>query len=43
MKAHRYLITVPCHNPMKIGTLHSILAEVAQMRSLAMVSIIERL
>lgn len=28
-------ITVPMHNPLKAGTLHSILTEVAQMRSVA--------
>jgi predicted RNA binding protein YcfA (HicA-like mRNA interferase family) len=29
-----HTITVPLHNPMKTGTLHGILAEVALMRSL---------
>jgi predicted RNA binding protein YcfA (HicA-like mRNA interferase family) len=27
-------ITVPLHNPLKTGTLHGILSEVAQMRSM---------
>ena len=26
-------ITVPLHNPLKTGTLHAILSEIAQMRS----------
>ena len=38
-----HLITVPHHNPIKTGTLHAIVTEVAQMRSLAMVSIAEKL
>jgi hypothetical protein len=29
-----YSITVPAHNPLKTGTLHGILPEVAQMRSM---------
>jgi hypothetical protein len=42
MKVHRHTwITVPPHNPLRTGTLHSILTEVAQMRSLAMVAITE--
>ncbi len=32
-------ITVPLHNPMKMGTLHGILAEVAQVRSITIESI----
>jgi predicted RNA binding protein YcfA (HicA-like mRNA interferase family) len=28
-----HMITVPRHNPLKTGTLHGILSEVAQMRS----------
>ena len=28
-----HLITVPLHNPLKIGTLHGILSEVAEMKS----------
>jgi len=38
-----HLITVPCHNPLKIGTLHGILTEVAQMRSINIDSIVEML
>jgi predicted RNA binding protein YcfA (HicA-like mRNA interferase family) len=34
-------ITVPLHNPLKTGTLHGILSEVAQMRSITVESIIE--
>jgi predicted RNA binding protein YcfA (HicA-like mRNA interferase family) len=29
-----HAITVPLHNPLKLGTLHGILEEVAHMRSL---------
>ena len=29
-----HTITVPLHNPLKTGTLHGILSEVAQMRSI---------
>jgi predicted RNA binding protein YcfA (HicA-like mRNA interferase family) len=36
-------ITVPQHNPLKSGTLHAILAEVARMRSVAIESVIELL
>jgi predicted RNA binding protein YcfA (HicA-like mRNA interferase family) len=36
-------ISVPLHNPLKTGTLHAILAEVAQMRSVMIGSIIEQL
>jgi predicted RNA binding protein YcfA (HicA-like mRNA interferase family) len=36
-------VTVPLHNPLKTGTLHGILAEVAQMRSVAVESITELL
>jgi predicted RNA binding protein YcfA (HicA-like mRNA interferase family) len=36
-------ITVPLHDPLKTGTLHSILAEVAQKRSITIESIIELL
>ncbi len=39
--AHR--ITVPCHKPLKTGTLHGILAEAAQMRSIPIESIAEML
>ena len=34
-----HTITVPLHNPLKIGTLHGILSEVAQMRSVTIESI----
>ena len=30
-----HAITVPLHDPLKIGTLHGILLEVAQMRSMS--------
>jgi hypothetical protein len=33
--------TVPLHNPLKTGTLHAILSEVAQMRSISIESIID--
>ena len=36
-------ITIPLHNPLKPGTLHGILGEVAQMQSLKIESIIEQL
>lgn len=32
-------VTVPLHNPLKIGTLHGILAEVALMRSITVESL----
>ena len=31
-----HTITIPFHNPLKTGTLHGILSEVAQMRSITM-------
>lgn len=34
-----HTITVPNHDPLKTGTLHGILSEVAQMRSVAIESI----
>jgi predicted RNA binding protein YcfA (HicA-like mRNA interferase family) len=34
-------ITVPMHNPMKAGTFHGILSEVAEGRSVSIESIIE--
>ena len=37
------LITVPGHNPLKTGTLHFILAEVAQIRSVTIGSLAEML
>jgi len=36
-------ITVPLHNPLKTGTLHGILAEVSQARSISVESIMDRL
>ncbi len=30
-----HFVTVPDHNPLRMGTLHSVLAEVAQQRSLS--------
>ena len=36
-------ITVPLHNPLKTGTLHGILSEVARMRSMEVDSIVELL
>ena len=38
-----HAVTVPLHNPLKTGTLHGILAEVAQMRSVTVESIVEML
>jgi predicted RNA binding protein YcfA (HicA-like mRNA interferase family) len=38
-----HTITVPLHNPLKIGTLHDILAETAQRRSIAIESIADLL
>jgi len=35
-----HTITVPLHNPLKTGTLHGILAEVAQMRSTTVESLV---
>jgi hypothetical protein len=34
---------VPRHNPLKTGTLHNILTEVAQARSIAIASLIGKL
>jgi predicted RNA binding protein YcfA (HicA-like mRNA interferase family) len=36
-------ITIRLHNPLKTGTLHGILAEVAHMRAISMESLIELL
>jgi predicted RNA binding protein YcfA (HicA-like mRNA interferase family) len=36
-------VTVPLHNPLKTGTLHGILAEVALMRSLTVDSLAQLL
>ena len=38
-----HTVTVPLHNPLKTGTLHGILAEVAHMRSITVESIVELL
>lgn len=38
-----HTITVPLHNPLKTGTLHAILSEVALMRSTTVDSLVERL
>ena len=38
-----HTVTVPLHNPLKIGTLHGILAEVALMRSTTIDSLAELL
>ncbi len=35
-----HTITIPLHNPLRVGTLHAILSEVAQMRSIAIDSIV---
>ena len=36
-------ITVPLHNPLKTGTLHGILSEVAQVRSMTVEALAELL
>lgn len=38
-----HTITIPLHNPLKVGTLHGILSEVSQMRSITIESIAELL
>jgi len=38
-----HTITVPLHHPLKTGTLHAILSEVAQMRSVTIESLTESL
>ena len=38
-----HTITVPPHNPIKTGTLHGILSEVARMRSISVESLSELL
>jgi predicted RNA binding protein YcfA (HicA-like mRNA interferase family) len=38
-----HTITVPLHNPLKTGTLHGILSEVAQKRSITIESLMESL
>jgi hypothetical protein len=37
------MITDPLHNPLKIGTLHDILLETAQRRSITIESIVDLL
>jgi predicted RNA binding protein YcfA (HicA-like mRNA interferase family) len=38
-----HAITAPLHNPLKTGTLHGILSEVAQTRSITVESVVELL
>jgi predicted RNA binding protein YcfA (HicA-like mRNA interferase family) len=38
-----HMITVPMHHPLKVGTLHGLLSEIAAQRSVAMDSLIENL
>ena len=38
-----HTITVPMHNTLKIGTLHDILSEIAQVRAISVESITELL
>jgi predicted RNA binding protein YcfA (HicA-like mRNA interferase family) len=38
-----HTITIPRHNPIKTGTLHGILSEVSQMRSITIESLSELL
>jgi predicted RNA binding protein YcfA (HicA-like mRNA interferase family) len=38
-----HLVTVPLHNPLRVGTLHGILSEVAQMQSVTEESLAESL
>jgi predicted RNA binding protein YcfA (HicA-like mRNA interferase family) len=38
-----HVVTVPLHDSLKIGTLHGILAEVAQMRAITIESILHLL
>jgi len=38
-----HTITIPLHNPLKTGTLHGILSEVAHVRSIAIESIVDLL
>lgn len=39
----QHMVTVPLHSPLKLGTLHGVLSEVAQMRSIAIESLVELL
>lgn len=38
-----HMLTVPLHNPLKTGTLHGLLSEVANMRSITVESLAEML
>jgi predicted RNA binding protein YcfA (HicA-like mRNA interferase family) len=38
-----HAITIPLHSPMKLGTLHGILTEVAHMRAITIESLVELL
>ncbi len=38
-----HTVTVPLHSPLKTGTLHSILAEIAQTRSTSIAALLELL
>ncbi len=38
-----HMVTVPWHNPLKTGTLHGILAEVAEKRGVSLESLVELL
>jgi len=38
-----HMITIPLHSPLKPGTLHGVLSEVAQMRSIAIETLLELL
>ena len=39
----QHMVTIPRHSPLKPGTLFGVLAEVAQMRSIAIESLVELL
>ena len=44
IRDHRFTVSlVPLHNPLKTGTLHAILAEVALMRSMTLESLAQLL
>ena len=38
-----HIVTVPMHDPVKVGTLHGILSEVASMRSVSLDSLVSLL
>ena len=38
-----HLVTVPWHNPLKVGTLQAVLADVAHMRSMSMEALAQML